>query len=615
MCGIAGVVSINKVQEDIVERMAKSMKHRGPDSSGISHSSADGLQFVLAHTRLAILDLSPTGNQPMQDPSTGNIIVFNGEIYNFRDLRADLGGQWSSNSDTEAILRGYEKWGTSVFARLRGMFALALYDAQNRRLILARDPFGIKPLYYNRSNTVLAFASEVRTLLEAQIAPRKLSRSGLESYLRFGSVQEPYSMVEGVLSLKPGHILSVSETSRELRMNDQCYTEVRTDLPKFSRREEAVHALRTILEDSISAHLVSDVPVAAFLSGGIDSSGVVALMNRVSGQAPRTFTVTFEEQAFSEGKYANRIARDFQTVHTEVPLSETDLLTLLPEGLSGMDQPTMDGINSYIVARAVSRAGIKVALSGLGGDELFAGYPSFRRAIHTARLARVPGSFRRAGAAVIHSRLNQSVSGRKASRFLFEAMNVQDAYNITREVFAANEVEALTGLPAVLIEVRLPENGDAINEMSRYEIEGYMTSTLLRDTDQMSMAHSLEVRVPFIDLRVVSFVLSIPGAWKMNGSRPKPLLLDALGDLLPHEITNRKKMGFTLPFERWMKSRLRPEVQDVLSSKDALARAGLGEAASSVWREFCEKTGREKWSRSWALYVLARWCEINGVSA
>ncbi|HSQ05575.1 MAG TPA: asparagine synthase C-terminal domain-containing protein, partial [Burkholderiales bacterium] len=323
--------------------------------------------------------------------------------------------------------------------------------------------------------------------------------------------------------------------------------------------------------------------------------------------------VVFDEPEFSEHHYARQIADQYRTIHTEIALSESGLLAMLPDALSAMDQPTMDGVNTYVVARAVHEAGVKVALSGLGGDELFAGYPSFRRAVRIAQMARIPRSFRRAAAAMAKSTLGDSVAGRKARRYVAEAHTTWDAYLITRELFAPDEVSALLGHPAPASDCPRAESEDPVNEISRYEMEGYMTSTLLRDTDQMSMAHALEVRVPFIDPKVASLVLSLPGSWKLDRSRPKPLLLDALHGLLPREITHRKKMGFTLPFERWMRSSLKQEIDRVFAAHPP-GRLGLPGYAAEIWRTFCGQPRREKWARPWALYVLLKWCERSKVS-
>jgi asparagine synthase (glutamine-hydrolysing) len=399
--------------------------------------------------------------------------------------------------------------------------------------------------------------------------------------------------------------------------------------------------LRSVLEDSIRAHLISDVPLGAFLSGGIDSSAIVALMSRVAGERPRTFTVVFEESEFSEGEHAKVVARAFGTEHHEILLSEQSLLDLLPAGLSAMDQPTMDGINTYVVSKAVKEAGITVALSGLGGDELFGGYPSFRRAVQLSRLAAAPAAIRQLASAAGRALLNGDARRRKFWDLVESDCSPHAAYAISRRLFAPDEVAALLSAAKrkeqsaksgdKRFEIRdpksefdsnawpfalsaLPEN-DLVNQVSFLELTGYMANTLLRDTDQMSMAHALEVRVPFIDPAVVSFVLGLPGKWKLDGSKPKPLLLDALTGLLPEHVWRRPKMGFTLPFQRWMTSALEPEVNTTLCRTDLSAIGLSSDSAGVIWKSFNDNPRQEPWSRPWALYVLKKWCEINGVHA
>ena len=704
MCGIAGIVRIadsglpiadlraksqgqsaeSEELNAVVERMIAQMRHRGPDDWGISNcgsgrseeqrakregrddsqsairnpqseirnpspqsairnpqSAIPRLEVCLGNTRLAIIDPSPVGHMPMHDPETGNWITYNGEIYNFRELREELGGgdgetrrrgdaaigqgrdsEWKSQSDTEVILRAYGKWGTDCLNKLRGMFAFAIWDANLNQLLIARDGFGIKPLYYHATTDTMVFASEVRTLLASGLAPRELSREGLESYLRFGSIESPLTIIKGVRSLSPGHYLVVKHDEKGLRVREHAYaTElaVQAANSKVTDYRDAVRLLRTTLEDSVRSHLVSDVPLGAFLSGGIDSSALVALMSRVAQGRPRTFTVVFEEEEFSEKSFARMVADRFGTQHCEVTLSEESLLHMLPEALAAMDQPTIDGINTYVISEAVKEAGITVALSGLGGDELFAGYPSFRRARQLRNLHVIPSPLRKAVAWAGESAFGGSVQQRKAWRLLHAGGTPQSTYTISRQLFSWEEIGALMGNCGLRIADRgFPESGvdipvDAINTVSLCELQGYMANTLLRDTDQMSMAHSLEVRVPFVDKEVVSLVLGLKGKWKLNGARAKPLLLDAVWDLLPEEIWRRRKMGFVLPFERWMHTVLRAEMLETFSDGSSLKAVGVSESGRAIWQSFDRTPRKERWARPWALYVLKRWCELNDV--
>jgi asparagine synthase (glutamine-hydrolysing) len=325
------------------------------------------------------------------------------------------------------------------------------------------------------------------------------------------------------------------------------------------------------------------------------------------------------------------VAARFQTEHREIHLGENQLLNLLPDALAAMDQPTMDAVNTFVVSKAVKEAGVTVALSGLGGDELFAGYPSFYRAVRLQKMSNFSRRLLRSASGIGRAALGGSVQRNKFWE-LVESNGAADVYNITRQLFPPDQVmNLLNGRSAIgenteanpnfesrspkLQSKRDPLNGDSVNAISRLEMKGYMANTLLRDTDSMSMAHSLEVRVPFVDIEVACLVLSLPGSWKLNGSRPKPLLADALSDLLSQELLQRPKMGFTLPFEKWMQSRLRDDISSVLEDKERSGKAGLEPGAGAkIWQSFLKAPRAVGWSRPWALYVLGRWCEINGIA-
>ena len=426
MCSISGVFGISTSCE-AVERMNAAQKHRGPDDCGIAQVG----QAILGNTRLAIIDTTAAGHQPMTHPQTGNCITYNGETYNFRELRRELGGEWLSNTDTEVGLRAYAKWGVAAFAKLRGMFALAIWDQTNLTLVLARDPLGIKPLYYYVDKERLLFASELRALLASGLVPRQLSSAGVDSYLATGSVESPLTIVDGVKQLPPGHCLFVKpplqiEVSEFAKPQSQ-------SRPK--NRDEAVARLRAELEESVSLHLVSDVPLGVFLSGGMDSSALVALMHGLSDQKPKTFSVVFDEKNFTEAPFSRAVAERFQTDHHEIRLSEDRLLELLPAAIAAIDQPTMDGINTFVVSNAVKQNGITVALSGLGGDELFGGYPSFRRAIKLDSMPASSRRFLRAASGVGKLAFNGSVQRHKFWQLANSDCTPADVYRISRQLF------------------------------------------------------------------------------------------------------------------------------------------------------------------------------------
>ena len=634
MCGVTGIVARRDRQvQPLLQGLVRAVSHRGPDGQGALLRDAGQWTVGLGHTRLAILDLSSAGAQPMGLQDKGFWISYNGEVYNFRDLRKELealGYRFRSQTDTEVMLRAYEAWGVDAFRRFRGMFAFALWDEPARKLHLVRGHLGIKPMYYYMSGDIFLFGSEVRAILGTGLVSRRLDSSGVASYLRYGSVQAPRTIVQGIRSLLPGTYLTLDLRDGALRTEERNYAEVlsgKTQVDASKSRGEAVARLGELLQDSVTAHLVSDVPVGVFLSGGIDSSSIVALLSKTQGaQKPKTFTVSFKEAEFSEGERAKLLARTFGTEHQEIVLSETDALHLLPSAIMAMDQPTVDGINTYVISKTVRDTGIKVALSGLGGDELFAGYPSFRRALRMRAIARIPRPIRSAVSNIGAALAGRSPPRRKRWEMFASDGAPQTVYDISRSLFSSSEVAALAPWlprdvdlgPSVAASVPVAFANDVVNAVSYCETAGYMANTLLRDTDFMSMAHALEVRTPFVDAVVIPYVLSLPGEWKVQSGRPKPLLLDALGGALPEEIWRRPKMGFTLPFSQWMKSALEPELSKQLLGGEqalALAQACLAPSAvEQVWNDFRGNPRGEGWSRPWALYVLARWCQVNNVA-
>jgi asparagine synthase (glutamine-hydrolysing) len=617
MCSLSGIFSVSQNHEltAVVKRMNTAQHHRGPDDHGVYECEPH--KIVLGNTRLAIIDTSPAGHQPMHDPRSCNTITYNGEVYNFKDLRREINADWFSNTDTEVVLRAYEKWGVAAFQKLRGMFALALWDHVKQQLVLARDPLGIKPLYYYTAEDHLLFASELRALLATGLVPKRLSAAGVDSYLATGSVTAPLTIIDGVRQLLPGHYLQVRvNEAGALELNNMRFAGNPSQTREVSNRADAVARLRSELEESIRLHLVSDVPLGVFLSGGMDSSALVALMSRVTKERPKTFSVVFKEDNFTEAQFSRAVSEKFQSDHSEISLSEERLLEILPQAIDVLDQPTMDGINTFVVSQAVKQAGATVALSGLGGDELFAGYPSFQRALKFGSISQTSRRVLRAATGVGKVVLNGSVQRHKFWQLVESNCAPADVYRISRQLFATDSVTQITGR-----DVSHSSNGhhakaDVVNAISRLELNGYMTNTLLRDTDAMSMAHSLEVRVPFVDVKVVDYVLSLPGDWKLRSGLPKSLLADALSDLLPREFLARPKMGFTLPFEKWLQRNLRNEVSSVLFDTQRLSMAGLSaKAVERVWNNFLAKPRAVGWSRPWSLYTLAKWCEVNGVTA
>lgn len=608
MCGIAGISIGNAPAavdpETALQKMVAALRHRGPDDEGYVSLPAGRprLEVLLGNTRLAILDLTHAAHQPLEDPETGNWIVMNGEIYNHRDLRAELGGQgqaWRSRSDTETVLRAYALWGPRCLDRLRGMFALAIWDSGEGALWCARDRLGIKPFYCHASGGCFLFASEVRALLASGLVPRRIDRRALAGFLRFGSVPEPLTLVAQVESLAPGHTMRV----RAGRVEElTAYWRPRPALPPVPP-SEAAREVRRHLERSVREHLLSDVPVASFLSGGVDSSVVTALAARASTRPIRTFNVAFHEAELDESEHAQAVAARYSTEHHRVLLSDEDVAGWVPDAVRAMDLPSADGANTFVVSQAVSRHETKVVLSGLGGDELFGGYRSFRilpRAHGWASvLGRIPERIRRLAA--------RGGSGERVAEMTARGSSLRERYETLRAFWSKRELSRFGVEPG--IGCGAEDLGDAAalpSRISALELAGYMRSTLLRDGDGLSMAHSLEMRVPFLDHELVECCLALEAAASSWGRRPKALLLEAVGDLLPLQIGGRAKQGFVLPMDRWMRGPLGGFVADGL---DRLGRSAVlpGVDIEGLQRRF--GVGRLPWARLWQLAVLGHWLD------
>ncbi len=619
MCGLIGFLKRQDSRKDFdLEAGITALLHRGPDDRGAFVGEALGHSCGLGHARLSIIDLSPLGHQPMVSHDQRYQIVFNGEVFNFADIRLKLeaeGVTFRSSSDTEVILEGYARWGSRILQEMRGMFALAIWDTQTAALFLARDRMGIKPLYLVGDGTeFIAFASEVRALLAMKAAARVLSPQGLASYLQWGSVAEPDTILRDVTMLAPGTCMLVKDG----RVRVECYWQPR--LTTTTRTyAEAVEAVRPVLRKAVALRLVSDVPVGVFLSGGVDSAVVTAIAAETSKGPIHTFNVGFDEAAHDESQFASEFARLHGCYHHSIELSVKGALARVDDAVAAQDQPSVDGVNTFFVSEAVKRAGITVALSGLGGDELFAGYDNFRR-FGLARLVagrgfRSPWVERIAGAVLEPARAQQVA---RLSALLAGPRSTVGAYSALRSMFTPAQVEGLLA-PRDGHEQRWPwyrderfadASLDDAGLFSVMEFRHYLKNTLLRDADVMSMAHSLEVRVPLLDHVLVEAVLPLRAGWKLDprSERNKPLLCDA-APALPHATSRRKKMGFTLPFDDWCRGALRPYVEQTLLKNGGYLLSN-GEVART-WQQFLDRK-INVW-RVWCLAALIRWCELNDV--
>jgi len=624
--------------------MSAAMRHRGPDEEGFLFGEARAPGLALGMRRLSIIDLSG-GHQPIWNETKDVAVVFNGELYGYRDLRERLilcGHRFATQSDTEILVHAWEEWGEDALNELRGMFAFALLDLRERYatapiLFLARDPLGIKPLYYTQTPQGFAFASEVRALLAAGAVPKTLSGDALTSYLLFGSVSEPVTLVEGVFSLPPGHrmLLHVPERRRVPRARqwwDPALSPAARDTRKPRDFASAARKLRPVLEDAVKAHLIADVPVGLFLSSGLDSGAIAALAAKAQ-DGIQSFTLTFPGTTFDEGSAARVIAQHCRTKHTEVPLNGEAVVDRLDEAIAALDQPTMDAVNTYFVSWAARRVGLKVALSGLGGDELFAGYPTFGDTPRVARLIRtawfVPAVLRELTKPLVAALAGSGGSpdaGRKAVAAWISPDALPHPYFFTRTLFPPRRLEQIIeprfrpstiGPDGVTLEPTwlgwLQRAADEARKLgpvagiSWLEMRSYMASTLLRDTDSVSMAQSLEVRVPMLDTPLAEFVWALPDAARRRPGAQKALLVEAIRDLLPGEILEQKKRTFTLPWEEWLRGPFQKNLEVSFANPAAALTPVLRPGGvQNVWKDFL--AGRTTWSRPWSLYVLNEWC-------
>ncbi len=618
MCGIAGIVGLVNSAEAgrLARRMTGRLAHRGPDADGFFTDAG----IALGHRRLAIIDLSENANQPQIDGSGRYVIILNGEIYNFRDVKRSIPDyQFLTNSDTETVVAAYAAYGPDCLSLLNGMFALAIWDKVERSLFIARDRLGVKPLYYAVTNNgAFLFASEIRSILESGLVAKKISRDGLYDYLMYQSVYAPRTIVDGITQLGAGEYAIVKDG--EISRHSYWQLENAKADAEFDDEAEVKDRVRTLLLESAERRLVSDVRVGAFLSGGIDSSAVVGLMSEVSDQPVDTFSVVFDDGRFDESKYSDLISKRFDTRHTRIQLTPNDLLSSLPEAIRSIDSPSGDGINTYVVSKAVRNAGIKVALSGLGGDELFAGYPNFLRWFKAKNglLSKLPRSVRSAGGKILAQSSNSRY--RRAADLLDQpAIELANIYPLFRQVMSqqdANEYcPTAMNLPTT-IKAILEKKADKIEDfplLSQFtiaELLGYTQSVLLKDTDQFSMASALEVREPFFDYKLVEYVLRIPDKIKYP-RYPKSLLVDALAPMLPDEIVHRTKMGFAFPWAEWMRNELSPFCAERIRSlgqRDLLDPLVLNRR----WSDFLSGRNGVAWSQIWHLVVLSDWLDSNG---
>ena len=580
MCGVAGIVDLDRapVQEGGVRAMCAALRHRGPDGEGVY--VAPGV--ALGMRRLSIIDLR-TGDQPVANEDGTAWVVFNGEIYNYRELRHDLEGRghrFRTSSDTESIVHLYEERGPACVEALRGMFAFAVWDQSRRTLLLARDRLGIKPLYYTEIGRRIAFSSELKALLRLPEVETRIDWRALGSLLSTLHTPADQSIVAGVKKLEPGHVL-VARAGGGVRIRR--YWDVRFDPVAGRRESDIADELRGLLEESVRLHMVSDVPLGAFLSGGVDSSSIVALMSRRADRPVKTFSIGFRDADFDETPDARRVARVLGTEHHEAIL-DPDAAAVLEDVVYHLDEPFGDSsaIPTYMVSQLAARH-VKVALSGDGGDELFAGYDRYRAEDRDRR----HGPLERWAMGRLGRSMPRGMRGR--NRLLHLSLPDGRRYLNRLMLYDPDEQRALLR-PDVFEEVarhdpwfrearRLARGGHWLSRLQEVDLTSYLPLDILTKVDRMSMAHSIEARVPLLDHKVVEFAAKIPPGLLLRNGRSKHVLKRALADLLPESVLERPKRGFAIPLGRWFRGPLRDLPRDLLLSERSRRRGILDTAA------------------------------------
>lgn len=569
MCGISGIyLRQNKNEEklkEIIEKMNQFQSLRGPDGDGIFIDELNGLIF--GHRRLSIMDLSADGKQPM---NFGNLwITFNGEIYNFLELKKDLeqkGYQFKTKTDTEVILTLFNEYKEKSFEMLRGMFAFALWDDKNKKLFLVKDRYGIKPLYYYTDSGKLIFASTVKAIIESGLVIIQKNIQAYIGFLLFGSVPLPMTTIKNIFAVPAGYYLEfdINGNKKSVKYYDFLSTFQNKKKIDFKNAQQKI---RSLLENSINHHLISDAPLGVFLSGGLDSSVIAALSAKFlreseAGRRISTLSIIFDEKEFSEQKYQQLVVKKIRSDHREIKITKNDFFDSFREIFDAMDQPTIDGVNTFFIAKAAKQAGLKAVLSGLGADEIFCGYSHFKKAEMLKKIQNFPKFLKSS------LDLASLLGGRYKKLNYLKNSDILSFYLSIRGLFMPQEV-------AKILDIDLSEINDFIAELnnsilnpqflilnslhpvdllSYLELKFYLQNQLLKDTDFMSMHHSIEVRVPFLDHLLVEYLSSLPSEIKIGGDINKALLVEATRDLLPQEIFSRSKMGFTFPFQKWLQN-------------------------------------------------------------
>ncbi|MFO7889326.1 MAG: asparagine synthase (glutamine-hydrolyzing) [bacterium] len=624
MCGICGILykdSCRTPDKQMLHNMNNTIIHRGPDDSGVQIFSSVGL----AMRRLSIIDLT-TGHQPLSNEDKTITIVFNGEVYNFPVLKKqlqNLGHRFKTSTDTEVIVHGYEEWGEDVCKKINGMFAFALWDGKKKKLMLARDRIGIKPLYYYQDGEKLVFGSEIKTILQCDNLDKSIDLVALNNFLTFEYIPSPRSIFKNIHKLEPGHWLTWSHG----QLNDSSYWDF-VPRKKFWKASEAQQRMQEIMQDSVRLRLISDVPLGAFLSGGIDSSITVASMARLMEKPVKTFSIGFKESSYNELDYARAVSEMYNTEHHEFTL-KANALELTEKLVKQFDEPFGDFsiFPTYLVSK-MARDFVTVALSGDGGDELFAGYDTYRAHMFAQRIYKwMPGkSMFNYLADKIPPTEQKKGFINSYKRFVQGTWLPESLYHARWMIFLQQQERARLLSDDVLNEIsdykhydfiqrhaeKLDENTDDITRMGYIDLKTYLVDNILVKVDRMSMANSLETRVPFLDHRLVEFAFSLPPHLKMKLLKTKYILNKTFWNYLPREVQNRDKQGFSIPIKNWIKEELKPMMTDLLN-ESRIRQQGFFKPEYVAELMNTHIKGKENHSHKlWALMFFQQWYDFYG---
>lgn len=624
MCGITGFVdfSRNSTLSDL-KAMTHVIEHRGPDDVGTEWFDTNACSLGLGFRRLAIIDLSPLGHQPMHNPADGCWIVFNGEVYNFKEIRKELEGNghaFISHSDTEVILKAYQHWGMSCVDRFIGMFAMALYNPKEDKLILLRDRAGVKPLYYHWNEKILLFGSELKTFHRHPQFKKEIDLNVLSSYFQFGYVPAPASIFKNTYKLSPGHYLILDLKSQEIQIHKYWDAADAYKLPKLNiSLKEAENKTEEILTSAFQYRMISDVPVGVFLSGGYDSSCVTALLQKNSATKIKTFTIGFEDPKYNEAEHARLVAEHLGTDHHEFKCTFKEAMDIVPALPEIYDEPFGDpsAIPTTLVSR-IARQHVTVALSADAGDELFAGYPRHRKSLsYLKKLKRLPAGISSSISRLIPGSGEMDFNSAHRMGKLKEVLSISDPvvqfnsinsfYSIQERQQLLNKVRNQISKPGILSNESVNGNLDLLSRMLLSEYKTYLSDDILHKVDRATMSVGLEGREPFLDHRILEYVAQLPSEYKMNDHAQKILLKKIVHKYIPESIMDRPKMGFGIPLQDWFKADLKPIFMDALDPQKIREAGILDEKIIKSMKEGFLNNKFEQFERLWLILVFQLW--------